>query len=132
MKESILLTVASPLSIRFLAIHLADDIVRGIEKGSLLNLTAVPIVVLWLYGTLVLAKRRSGYVIILLGSILGAGVPVIHFMREGGVVGGRLANFAGNFFFVWTIIAIGATSLFSIVLSVRGLWSLRKGAAAQP
>ena len=32
---------------------------------------------------------------------------------------------SGGFFFVWTIIALGVTTLFSVILSVRGLWSLR-------
>ena len=29
-------------------------------------------------------------------------------------------------FFIWTLIAIGVTSLLSVVLSVRGLWGLRR------
>jgi hypothetical protein len=41
------------------------------EPGTLSNLIALPILVVWLYGTLVLAGKRSGYVIILLGSLLG-------------------------------------------------------------
>jgi len=67
MKPNVLLTIASLLSILLLTFHLAGDIVRGMEKGGLSNLIAVPILVVWLYGTLVLAERRSGYVIILLG-----------------------------------------------------------------
>ena len=124
MKRSVLLTITSLLSILFLTFHLADDIVRGFEKGGLSNLTAVPILVTWLYGTLVLAERRSGYVIILLGSILGSGIPVIHFMGRGGVVGGEVAKSGGAFFFVWTLIALGVTSVFSVILSARGLWGL--------
>ena len=61
----------------------------------------------------------------LLGSILGAGVPVIHMMGVG-LVGGRIANSAGVFFWVWTLIALGVTATFS-VLSARGLWSLKWG-----
>src|SRR5438094_6711259 len=83
MKHNVMLTVASLLSILFFTFHLADDIVRGMEPGKLSNLTAVPIFVFWLYGTLVLAERRSGYVIIFLGSLLGLGVPVIHKMGKG-------------------------------------------------
>jgi len=45
------------------------------EPGGLSNLVAVPIFVVWLYGMLVLAERRSGYVIILLGSLLGRASP---------------------------------------------------------
>ena len=106
--------------------HLADDIVRGFEKGGVSNLTAVPIVVVWLYATLVLTKRRSGYVIILLLSLLGLAVPYIHMKGKGVGVASSIANSPGGFFFVWTLIAIGVTSLFSIVLSVGGLWSLRR------
>jgi len=129
MKPTAILVIMSLLSILFLTLHLTDDIVRGFEKGGVSNLTAVPLVVVWLYGTLLLAGRRSGHVIILLFSLLGSYVPVVHFMGNG--VGGhsRIANTSGAFFFVWTLIAIGVTSLFSVILSVRGLWSLRRGQA---
>lgn len=118
-----MLTIASLLSILFFTVHLADDIVRGFEKGGLSNLTAVPICVLWLYGTLVLAQRRSGYVIILLLSLLSLGIPILH-MKGQGVGVPSIANSRGGFFFVWTLLALGVTALFSFILSVRGLWSL--------
>jgi hypothetical protein len=124
-KESILLISTSLLSILFFTFHLTDDIVRGFEKGGVSNLTAVPIFVVWLYGTLVLAGRRSGYVITLLGSLLGLAVPVLHMMGKG--VGGEIAKSSGGFFFIWTILALGVTALFSAILSVRGLWSLKLG-----
>src|SRR5947209_18055367 len=85
MKHNVMLTVASLLSILFFTFHLADDIVRGMEPGKLTNLTAVPIFVVWLYGTLVLAERRSGYIIMLLGSLGGLGILVLH-MRGAGLV----------------------------------------------
>lgn len=124
MKQNALLTIASLLSVLFLTFHLADDIVRGYEKGGLSNLIAVPIVVLWLYGTLVLAGRRSGFIIILLLSLFGLLVPLIHMQGKGVGLASRVAGSSGAFFFVWTLIAISVTALFSIVLSVRGLWSL--------
>jgi len=125
MKHNVMLTITSLLSILFMTFHLTDDIVRGMEKGGLSNLVAVPIFVVWLYGTLVLAERRSGYIIILLGSLLGSGVPVIHMMGAG--VGGAIARSSGAFFFIWTLLALGVTALFSVILSVCGLWSLRRG-----
>ena len=77
MKQNLLLTITSLLSILFMTFHLTDDIVRGFEKGgSKPNRSAIFVV--WLYGALVLAGRRSGYVIILLGSLLGLLVPVLH------------------------------------------------------
>jgi hypothetical protein len=131
MKHNVMLTVASLLSILFLTFHPTDDIVRGFEQGGASNLVAVPILVVWLYGTLVLAERRSGYVIILLGSLLGTGVPVIHMMGEG--VGGNIAKSIGGFFFVWTLLALGVTALISVVLSARGLLSLRtRGDSVHP
>ncbi len=122
MKHKVALTVTSLLSILLFTLHLTDDIVRGLEKGGVSNLTAVPIFVVWLYGTLVLAERRSGYVIILLGSLLGLAVPVVHMTGKG--VGGEIARSNGAFFFIWTIIALGVTALFSAILSVLALWSL--------
>ena len=123
MNESKLLLIMSLFLLLLLTFHLADDVVRGFEKGGLSTLTAVPIVVVWLYGTLQLAERRSGYVIILLGSLLGLLVPVIHTMGKGVGAGSRIANSSGAFFFVWTLIAIGVTALLSVILSLRGLWS---------
>jgi hypothetical protein len=127
MKHNAMLTVASLLSILFMTFHLADDIIRGMEKGGVSTLVAVPIFVVWLYGTLVLVERRSGYVIILLGSLLGLLVPVIHMMGKGVGVGSNIANSGGGFFFVWTLLALGVTALFSVILSVRGLWSPQWG-----
>ncbi len=121
MKQTLVLTIASLLSILFTTFHLADDIVRGMEPGTLSDLIAVPILVVWLYGTLVLAEKRSGFVIILLGSLLGVLVPVIH--MKGAGVGGAIAQSSGAFFFIWTLYALGVTSLFSAILAVRGLWA---------
>ena len=124
MKENAILTAASLLSILLATLHLADDIDRGMSPGGLPNLVGVVICVVWLYGTLVLAERRSGYVIILVASLLLMGVPVIH-MRGPGI--GFGTNRSGGVFFIWTLLAMGVTSLFSVILSVRALWSLRRG-----
>ena len=126
MKHSVMLTITSLLSILLLTFHLSDDIVRGFEPGGFKNVSGVLILAVWLYGTLALAGRRSGYILMLLGALLGSVVPLAH-MRGAGLVGGRIANSSGIFFWVWTIIALGVTASFSVVLSARGLWSLRRG-----
>jgi hypothetical protein len=82
-KDTVALTLASLLSIILFTFHLADDIVRGFENGQLANLAALPIFVIWLYGTVMLAERRSGYIITLLGSMLGLLVPLIHMSGKG-------------------------------------------------
>jgi hypothetical protein len=131
MKQSILLTIASVLSVLLFSWHLADDIVRGFEPGRLSNLMAVPICVTWLYGTLVLAGRRSGYLIVLLASLLGAGVPVVHFRGASGVAGGAVAHSSGALFFVWALLALGVSAVFSFILAAQGLWRLRSGRSSK-
>lgn len=128
MKHDLLLTIASLLSLLLLTFHMADDIVRGFEPGGLSNLIGMALIsAVWLYGALVLAGRRSGYVILLLGSLLGLAVPYIHMKGRGVGVASGIANSSGGFFFVWTLLAVGAISLFSGILSARGLWGLRRG-----
>jgi len=126
MKNSVMLTIASLLSILFFSLHLADDIVRGYEPGTLTNLNAVLIFVFWLYGTLVLFEKRSGYIITLLGGLFALVVPLAHMRGKGVGIASRLANSGGHFFFVWVLFAIGVTGLFSVILATRGLWSLRR------
>ncbi len=122
------LTVTSLLSILLFAFHWADEVVRGIATGGTSGLFGVLILVVWLSGTLALAERRSGYIIMLLGSFFGLGVLILHMMGPG-LVGGRIANSSGIFFWVWTLITLGVTSTFSAILSARGLWSLQRGQA---
>jgi hypothetical protein len=117
------LTVTSLLSMLLATIHLADDIVFKLSPGGLSNFIAVGFVVVGLYGTLVLAECRVGYVIVLLTSLLLLGVTIIH-MRGGGIVGPRIGASDRAFIFVWTLLALATTSTFSIVLSLRALWSL--------
>src|SRR3954468_13937061 len=99
MRHNVMLTIASMLSLLLLSLHLADDIVRGFEPGGLSNLImTVLISVVWLYGTLVLAERRSGYIIMLLLSLFSLVVPYIHMRGKGVGVTSRLANSSGHFF----------------------------------
>jgi hypothetical protein len=125
MKHNVTLTITSLFSILLATFHLTDDIVRGFEPGGFKHISTLLTFGVWLYGTLALRERRSGYIIMLLGSILGTLMPLAH-MRGAGLVGGRIANSGGKFFWVWTLIALGVTALFSVVLSARGLWSLRR------
>jgi hypothetical protein len=125
MNLKVTLTITSLLSIVLFSLHWTDEISRGMEPGTLASLGGVVILVVWLYGTVPLAGRPSGYIITLLGAILGVGVLVLH-MSKAGMVGGRIpVNSPGVFFWVWTLIAIGVSSSISLILSVRGLWSAR-------
>jgi len=123
MKHHVLLTIASLLSILLLTLHISDDIVRGISNAEPSN-TALLVLTVFLYGTLVLAERRSGHVIMLPVGLFAAGMPVMH-MR--GVHYAEIARSAGGFFFVWTLWALGGLGGLTFILAARGLWSLRRG-----
>jgi hypothetical protein len=122
MKHSTMLSVASLLSLLFLTLHITDDIVRGISKAESSN-TALVVLVVFLYATLVLPERRSGHVIILIIGLMAAAMPVMH-MR--GTHYGEIAKSPGGFFFVWTLWALGGLGGFTVLLSARGLWNLRR------
>ena len=124
MKPNALLTITSLLSIVFMSLHITDDIVRGISPARADNIGAVVIFVVWLLGTLALAERRSGYVIMFLGGLFAAAMPVLH-MR--GVGYPAIAKSSGGFFFVWTLLAVGVTGTVAVVLTARALWMLRLG-----
>ena len=125
MKRNDMLVIASLLSLLLLTLHVTDDIVRGISKAEPSN-TALAVLVVMVYGTLVLSEGRLGHVIMLLVGIFAAGMPVIH-MR--GVHYAEIAMSPGGFFFVWTLWALGALGGLTIILSAQGLWSLRSGQA---
>jgi hypothetical protein len=117
------LKTTSLLSLLLLTLHVTDDIVRGISKAESSNIALVVLVVL-LYGTLVLAERRWGHVIMFVGGLFAVSTPVIH-MR--GAHYAEIAASTGGFFFVWTLWALGALGGVTMILSVQGLWSLRRG-----
>ena len=122
MKHNTLLTVASLLSLLLLTLHITDDIVRGISKAESSN-TALLVLALFLYGTLVLRERRLGHVIMLVIGLLAAAMPVLH-MR--GAHYGEIAKSPGGFFFVWTLWALGGLGGFTMLLAAHGLWELRR------
>ena len=128
MKRNNVLIIMSLLAIILLSLHLTDDIVYGTDRSPALNVVAIAILVIWLYGTLVLAARRSGHAIMLLGSVAGMLVFTVHVSRTGGLAG-TLAESSRAFFFVWTLLALAVTSVFSAILSALGLWNLRRSKA---
>jgi hypothetical protein len=129
MNQNLMLRITSLISILFVTLHLTSDTIHarvGTPEAGGSTLIAVPILVVWLYGTLILGERRSGYVIMLLGSIIALGMPLIHVQSAAGVFHGQLARSSPAFLFVWTFHVLGMTGLFSLILSISGLWSLQR------
>src|SRR5690242_3098462 len=92
MNQNLMLRITSLLSILFVTLHLTSDTIHariGTPEAGGSTLIAVPILVVWLYGTLVLGERMSGHVIMLLGSVIALGLPVIHVQSAAGVFHGQ-------------------------------------------
>ena len=120
MKETTVLVATSLLSILMLTLHVADDIVRGISNAEP-SKTALVVLVIFLYGPLMLAQRRSGFIIMLLIGFFAAAMPVIHM---GSVRYPAIAKSDGGFFFVWTLWVLGGLGGMTFILAARGLWRL--------
>lgn len=117
------LTITSLLSIVLLPFHIGGDIAFGFDRGgSGLLFIVVPVLLLVACGTLLLAERRSGNIIMFIGGLAALGMPVIH--RNNGFTP-TVAQSPGGLFFIWTLVALGVTGGLSMILSVRGLWLLR-------
>ena len=122
MNNNGVLKITALLSLLLLTLHVTDDIVRGISKVESSNIALAVLAVL-LYGTLVLAERRLGHVIMLLVGLFAVAMPVMH-MR--GAHYPEIAASPGGFFFVWTLWALGGLGGVTMILAVSGLWSLRR------
>ena len=132
MKHRITLMVTSLLSVLLFSLHWADEIRRGMEPGTQSGAVGgIAILVVWLFAALVIRERPLGLVILLLASLMGTGVPILH-MSGAGLVGKSITvNSEGAFFWVWTNLALGAISAIALFLSIYGLWSLRRNRAAR-
>src|SRR5512132_3849005 len=89
MNYKVTLTVTSLLSTLLFALHWADEISRGMEVGTLSAFGGIVILIVLLSGPLVFSDRLAGFIVMLLGGILGLGVLVLH-MSGKGMVGGRI------------------------------------------
>jgi len=126
MKRNVLLTITSLLSILLLTFHISDEIARGMEQAGLNMVIPMIVVAVWLYGALVLAGRRSGYIIMLIVAIFGTGIPILHMSGTAGLIGGKIAvDSSGAFFWAWGNWTLCVISIFSLFLAVRCLWDPR-------
>ena len=117
------LTVASMMSIILLPFHIGGDMAFGFDKGGPgLLYVVVPILLLVACGTLLLAERRSGQIIMFLGGLVALGMPVVH--RNNGFTP-MVAKLPGGLFFIWTLVALGVAGGITMILSARELWKSR-------
>ena len=122
MKHNTALIVLSLLNCVFFALHLTGDIVFGLERGGREILVGVLILAVYLYGAVGLPHRLAGLIILLLGVLASAYLPVLH---KGRPLGELFAQLPGGFLFIWTLLTMGATGLVAFVLSVQAIWNHR-------
>jgi len=127
MSHKKMLVGTSLLSIVLLSFHLAQDALHaraGTTAAGRGNLVAVLILVVLLLGPALLAERRLGQIIMLLGALFAMGMPVLHFTG-----GADLNKRSGALFFVWCLIALGVIGSFSVILlasEVPRVWRRRR------
>ena len=97
-KQTAMLTTASLLTVLLMTFHLSGDILFKMAPAGLINLLAVFIFVVQLYGTLVLGGRRAGYIIIFFASTL-AGRPCRSHERDAGCYRWRDRQLKRSFLF---------------------------------
>jgi hypothetical protein len=118
MKQRDLLSVTSILSVLLLALHISQDIVFGFDPAGLHHLFGVAILLVVVCGAVLMAERRSGEVIMLLGGVIAAGMLPLH-MRNG--LRPEFLEKSGALLFVWTLYVLGVTGGLSIILAVQAL-----------
>lgn len=119
MRQNITLTLASLLTLVLFLLHVTQDVLHdpaGLDKQG--TVICLAIMLLLLYGTVELAGRRLGYVIMFLGGIAAAYMPFLH------TLGPRATRW--GFLFVWTMLAMGVSGTFAAILSLRALWRTRR------
>jgi hypothetical protein len=125
MKDTTVLVALSLLNALLFGLHLTGDIVFGIEKGGREILVGVLILAVYLHGAVGLRDRLAGYLILLLGGLASAAMPVVHTM--GRPLGERFGQLPGGFTFIWILLTMGATGLVASVLSVQVIWRTVRG-----
>src|SRR5690349_19692093 len=118
MKPNLSLRISSLVTIVLMTLHITDDIKRGISKAGAENIGAVAIFTVWLVGVMLLAEKRLGQAIMLLGGLFALAMPIMHF--RGANYPDRVASVNG-FFFAWVLVVVGTLGAFVAILAIQEL-----------
>ena len=114
MNNKTMLQTASLATLLLMTAHMTSDVIEQ-ALGHVKYPIPVVIFVVWLYATLMLSERVSGYIIMLLGGLIGAGMIVIHSP-------GLVVTKTGGFLAVWILFALATVGWFTAILAARALW----------
>lgn len=115
MKHRDVLVTCSLLSVVLLSLHIAQDIVLGLDRAGLNHLVGVGILLVIVCGAVLLRDHVVGRVIMLLGGVMAAGMLPLH-MRNG--LRPEFLDRPGVLLFVWTLYLLGVLGAFTVVLAV--------------
>lgn len=115
MTNSRLLQLTSVSSVVLLILHVTGDLSLGYEKGSVYPI--VPIAVVFLVGATILADHVSGRIIMFLGGIASALMPVAHWKLYAVADKGAL-----GYWFAAIVLGIGVTGVFGALLAALEMW----------
>jgi hypothetical protein len=117
-KQHLTLTISSLLTLALTTLHFTQDVLHSSDGESARGVAIMlGILIVYLYGTVELHGRRSGYVVMLLGGMAAAYMPFLHGM------GPRATRW--GFLFIWTMLAMGVSGTFAAILAARELWGAR-------
>lgn len=115
MRQNITLTIVSLLTLVLLSVHFVHDVMHGVEPPrAIINMSVI--LVVWTAVTVLLMGRIAGYILLFLGFLGAAGMPVIHTMNA------TTLKYQGEFSFYWTLAALGVTGGLGAILAAIGLW----------
>jgi hypothetical protein len=118
-----LLTITSLVSILLLTFHFTDDMIHGLDTPGPSNMIAIAIVVVFSLGPLLLRQRLAGRILILLGALGAAGMPVLHMQGRSFP---EVVRGSGGFFFFWTLLMLGILGTLSIIMVLIEFWDQRR------
>ena len=118
MTQNRTLTISSLLTLVLTLFHVTHDALHQASGMSASDVTILLAIMLtMLYGTVELAGRRAGFLIMFLGGVAGASMPYLH------SVGPRATRW--GYFFVWTLFALGVSGSFTAILAAKAAWRSR-------
>src|SRR5215510_14587983 len=112
-----MLKMTSLISVVLFILHVTGDISLGYEKGSVYPV--IPIALLFLIGATILGDGVAGHIIMFLGGIASALMPVLHWKLYAVADKGAL-----GFWFAAIVLGMGVTGSFGAVLAALGMWHM--------
>src|SRR5262245_9087425 len=118
-----MLKITSLFSVVLFILHVTGDVSLGYEKGSVYPI--IPIALVFLIGATILGDNLAGHLIMFLGGIASALMPVLHWKLYAVADKGAL-----GYWFAVIVLSMGVTGAFAVVLAPLVMWQTWKRRSA--